>query len=134
MNTKPNTSALHRRFSKLVQEFSGQPDVTYGGKGFGSSALKLGGKIFAMLTSTQEFVVKVSRERAAQLVESAAGSYFDSGRGRLMKEWVVVPASSQRWLELAREAHASAAAKAPAKKRAAKKAPAKKARVTKLQR
>lgn len=139
MNTKPSTSASHVKFSKLVQEFSGQPDVTYGGKGFGSSALKLGGKIFAMLTSKQEFVVKVSRERAAQLVESAAGGYFEPGRGRLMKEWVVVPASSKRWVELAREAHASAAAEAPAKKRAAKKraakkAPSKKARVTKLQR
>jgi hypothetical protein len=134
---RQNASTSHLKFSKLVEQFSGQPAVTYGGKGFGSSALKLHGKIFAMLTSKQEFVIKLSRERAAELVESAVGSYFDPGRGRLMKEWVVVPESSKRWLELAREAQASASAEAPAKKASAKKASAKKAsakkaRVTKV--
>ena len=117
-DAEPDASSSQTRFSQLVQEFSGEPAVTYGGKGFGSSALKLSGKIFAMLTSKGEFVVKLSRERAAELVESAAGRYFDPGRGRLMKEWLVVPESSKRWRQLAREAHATAATKkAPARSR-----------------
>lgn len=120
-DVKPKASSAEAKFGKLVRELSGQPSVTYGGKGFGSSALKLSGKIFAMLTSKGEFVVKLSRERAAELVASGAGKYFDPGRGRLMKDWVVVPESSKRWLELTLEAHASSSAKAPAKKVPAKK-------------
>jgi len=96
------------KFSNIVLAFAHQPSVTYGGKGFGSSALKLSGKIFAMLTSKGQFVVKLSRERVEELVGLSEGEYFEPGHGRLMKDWFLVPASSTRWLELAREAHATA--------------------------
>lgn len=107
----PIPSAAETKFSNVVMAFSAEPSVTYGGKGFGSSALKLGGKIFAMLTSKGEFVVRLSRARAEELVGRGNGQYFDPGQGRLMKEWVVAPAGSSRWLELARDAHTAAQAR-----------------------
>jgi hypothetical protein len=69
--------------------------VTYGGKGFGSTALKVKGKIFAMQSSKGEFVAKLPRGRVDELVRLGKGEYFDPGHGRLMKEWLVVrPARS----------------------------------------
>jgi hypothetical protein len=99
------------RFSNIVLAFADQPAVSYGGKGFGSSALKFGGRIFAMLTSKGEFVVKLTRERVAELVEQSKGQHFDPGHGRLMMEWLVVPSSSRSWLELAKEAHSVASSR-----------------------
>jgi len=101
-------SVADTKFSNIVLAFGDQPSVSYGGKGFGSSALKLSGKIFAMLTSNGQFVVKLTRERVAELVELNRGQYYDPGHGRLMLEWLVVPSSSRRWLELAKEAHTAA--------------------------
>ncbi|MEO8182116.1 MAG: hypothetical protein ABI895_25045 [Deltaproteobacteria bacterium] len=103
-----HSSVADTKFSNIVLAFGDQRSVTYGGKGFGSSALKLSGKIFAMLTSNGQFVVKLTRERVAELVEQNRGQYYDPGHGRLMLEWLVVPSSSRRWLELAKEAHTAA--------------------------
>ncbi len=101
-------SAAETKFSNVVLAFADEPSVSYGGKGFGSRALKLGGQMFAMLTSQGEFVVRVSRARAEELVAQRRGQYFDPGHGRLMKEWLVLPAASTRWLEYAREAYTAA--------------------------
>ncbi len=101
-------AAVDPRFETIVKALSKERGVTYGGKGFGSSALKLGGKIFAMMSSKGEFVVKLSKARVDELVADDAGSYFDPGRGRLMKEWLSVSAAPKRWLPLAKEALAFA--------------------------
>ncbi|MEY2933686.1 MAG: hypothetical protein RL033_4435 [Pseudomonadota bacterium] len=101
----PVPSGAETKFSNIVLAFADEPAVSYGGKGFGSRALNLGGQIFAMLTATDEFVVRLSRARADELVAQSKGKYFDPGHGRPMKEWLVAPAGSGRWLELAREAH-----------------------------
>lgn len=45
-------------------------------KMFGSSGLKVGGKVFAMLVKGK-FVVKLSKERVNALVTSGDGEYFD---------------------------------------------------------
>lgn len=73
--------------------------------GFGSSALQIGGKIFAML-SNGRLVVKLPRRRVDALVAAGAGDRFDPRHdGRLMKEWLAVaPGSTEDWLSLAREA------------------------------
>jgi hypothetical protein len=102
--------ALDPRFARIVARFSKEPDVSYGGKGFGSSALKCDGKIFAMMSSQGKFVVKLSKPRVEQLVRARKGAYFDPGHGRLMKEWLEV-AESGLWPELAQEAHGLARAK-----------------------
>ncbi|MEY4548163.1 MAG: hypothetical protein RL685_4358 [Pseudomonadota bacterium] len=101
----PVPSAAETKFSNIVLAFADEPAVSYGGKGFGRRALNLGGQIFAMLTARDEFVVRLSRARADELVTQSKGKYFDPGHGRLMKEWLVAPAGSGRWLALAREAH-----------------------------
>jgi hypothetical protein len=74
------------------------------GKGFGSGALKVNGKIFAMMSSKGQFVVKLSEDHVNALVADGSGTRFDSGRGRPMKEWLAVTADHQLWIPLAREA------------------------------
>jgi hypothetical protein len=74
--------------------------------GWGASnlVLKIDGRIFAMLVKGK-FVAKLPKERVDQLVRDGIGARFDGGRGRPMKEWVVVGPGRAPWVELAREAH-----------------------------
>jgi hypothetical protein len=98
-------SSAKRRYAQLVDLFLDRPNVTQDGKGFGSSALKVDGRIFAMLTPRSEFVVKLPRQRVDQLIQSGDGVAFDAGKGRPMKEWLVIPASSSvDWSSLTEEA------------------------------
>jgi hypothetical protein len=96
------------RYAALVKEFLGHANVTYdpsATKGFGSSALKTNGKIFAMLDSKGKFVVKLPRQQVDALVAAGQGERFDPGHGRLMKEWLAVdPVSEVEWLSLAKDA------------------------------
>ena len=94
-------------YSALVEKFLNDADVTLGSpgkKGFGSSALQINNKIFAML-SQGRFIVKLPKQRVDELIALGAGERFDPGHGRLMKEWLVVYSISQsEWLALAQEA------------------------------
>jgi hypothetical protein len=95
-------------FARLVAGFADDPDVeppAPGGK-FGASALKVGGKIFAMV-SQDALVVKLPSRRVRELIEAGEGAPFDAGKGRPMKEWVSIePTDSGKWARLAREARA----------------------------
>lgn len=92
-------------FEGVAEAFAGDPRVTCGGgKGFGSGALKVNGKIFAMLSSKGEFVVKLPKHRVDELASNGQGERFDPGHGRLMKEWVIIPAGNAGWISLAQEA------------------------------
>jgi hypothetical protein len=96
---------VEQRYSALEDEFLGRPEVAQEGKGFGSSALKVNGRIFAMLSSAGEFVVKLPRSRVDHLVASGEGERFDPGHGRVMKEWLALhDDSKQDWAALATEA------------------------------
>ena len=78
-------------FASVVNAFVEDKQVTRDeGKGFGSSALKVSGKIFAMMTSQHKFVVKLPKERVDELVRANLGENFAPRPGRLMKEWLVV--------------------------------------------
>jgi len=101
---KPPDDARARAFSNLEARFSGDPRVTRGGRGFGATSLKLDGKIFAMLSPRQGFVVKLPRERVADLVSAGRGRPFEGRKGKSMKEWVVVDQPPARWFALAQEA------------------------------
>jgi hypothetical protein len=96
-------------YSSLVETFLRDADVILGApgkKGFGSSALQINNKIFAML-SHGRFVVKLPHQRVDDLIASGAGERFDPGHGRLMKEWLIVYSTSpNEWLTLAQEAKA----------------------------
>jgi len=102
------TLSAEDQFATIVEVLVNYPEVTVGTagkKGFGSSALQVGGKIFAMINSKGNFVVKLPRQRVEALVASGAGERFDPGHGRVMKEWLALePTTQEQWLSLAREA------------------------------
>ena len=112
MPTPATASVTEKRFADIVASLRRKPGVTApsseaGGnrKAFGSSGLKVNDKVFAMVSSRGEFVVKLPRQRVDALVASGDGTRFDPGHGRLMKEWLVVsPTSKLEWLSLAKEA------------------------------
>lgn len=95
------------RFAALVARFRDCPGVAYketAKRGFGSTALKIDGKIFAMLVGGR-LVVKLPRSRVAVLVDAGAGEPLDTGQGRLMKEWLnLAPDSAEDWATLTEEA------------------------------
>ena len=96
------------RFADLVDRLAGEPGVQVpseaGPRRFGSEALAVDGSIFAMLTRG-ELVVKLPAARVAALVDTGIGRPFTAGKGRPMREWVVVSGGGdETWDELAREA------------------------------
>src|ERR1051326_7803830 len=98
------------RFALIVGELLTYPGVTPPAdgnqqrRGFGSSALRIHDKIFAML-SQDRLVVKLPKARVDALVAAGEGERFDPRRdGRLMKEWLVLePTSREDWLSLTME-------------------------------
>jgi hypothetical protein len=93
------------RFAPVVAAFAKHPRVTRGGKGFGSTGLKVNGKLFAFMSSKGKFVAKLPRERVDELVRAGTGEHFDPGHGRVMKEWVAVEPGRADLVDLARAAH-----------------------------
>ncbi|GIH18048.1 hypothetical protein [Rugosimonospora africana] len=94
------------RFERLVDEFLAHEGVTppSPGHGFGSSALRYRGKIFAMHVRG-ELVVKLPRPRVDALVADGAGVRFDANKGTPMKEWFKLARTSPLdWSALAGEA------------------------------
>src|SRR5438105_10449141 len=74
-------------------------------RGFGSTALTAGGRIFALFSSDRQLVVKLPHQRVDALVATGAGKRFDAGKRRPMKEWLALePGSERLWESLAREA------------------------------
>jgi len=90
------------KLSSVVDDYERR--VASGGRSFGSNALKVNGKLFALFTQ-RTLVVKLPKDRVAELVAARIGSPFDPGHGRLMKEWLTVTSKKASWLDLACEAH-----------------------------
>jgi hypothetical protein len=106
----PERLTAEAGFARIVQGLGDLPGVTkpdtLGGpaRRFGESALRVDGRIFAMLSGGR-LVLKLPRGRVAELIESGAGGTYDAGKGRPMKEWISLePEHQERWLELATEA------------------------------
>jgi hypothetical protein len=98
--------AAHERLDAIAKAFARDRDVTRETrKGFGSGALKVNGKIFAMVDSKGEFVVKLPKPRVDELVKAGVGTLFEPGPGRVMKEWLAMAREPKdpNWLALARE-------------------------------
>lgn len=94
------------RFEIVVDRFADRPGITPpdAGRGFGRSALRIDGRIFAMLVRGV-FVVKLPADRVDALLAAGEGSRFDANKGKPMKEWfAAAPDSSLDWGELAAEA------------------------------
>ena len=93
------------RYAKVVEIYQRRRGVTRSGRGFGASALKINGKMFATLSARGEFVVKLPEGRVEQLVKSGDAEPFNPSRGRQMREWIALkPTSRKRWSTLAEEA------------------------------
>ncbi len=94
-----------QRYCEIVSTFLQRPGVTRHGRGFGSSALRVRGKMFATLSPDGAFVVKLPRQRVGALVAAGHGRPFEPGPGRVMKEWLELSAASGHdWASLAEEA------------------------------
>ncbi|GAB3134956.1 hypothetical protein GCM10027258_06750 [Amycolatopsis stemonae] len=94
------------KFEALVDEFTGEPGITPPGAtgGFGRTALRVNGRIFAMFVRGQ-LVLKLPKAQVDELVEGGDGVRFDANKGTPMKEWLALGNDSKRaWPALAREA------------------------------
>lgn len=104
---------LEARFGDLVDDLVGLDGVTPPGStsGFGRSAIRVHGKIFAVYVRGQ-LVVKLPKARVDALVSAGEGARFDANKGTPMKEWLALdPESDLDWRPLAREALAFVAAR-----------------------
>jgi TfoX/Sxy family transcriptional regulator of competence genes len=97
-------------FAAIIQVLGDKPGVKEpdapgtSARRFGSTALRVHGRIFAMV-SRGRLVLKLPPQRVRALIDSGDGQAFDAGKGSPMKEWVSLePARQQNWLELATEA------------------------------
>ena len=93
------------RFERVRAALKDEPRVTSGGKGFGSTGLKVDGKLFTLMSSRGQFVAKLPRDRVDELVRLGKGRLFDPGHGRFMKEWLALDGPPSSWVALAREAY-----------------------------
>jgi hypothetical protein len=96
-------------FIPVVRAYKETASAT-GTRKFGSNGLKVNGKLFALFTQGT-LVVKLPKDRIAELVETGMGKRFDPGHGRLMKEWLTVTSPKASWVDLATEAHDFVSAK-----------------------
>ena len=104
-STRAN-AADDRRFAPVVAAVADKREVTRESRqGFGSGALKVNGRIFAMMTPRAEFVVKIPKARVDELVKQGVGERFEPGPGRIMKEWLALDRRPELWTELAKEAY-----------------------------
>ncbi len=88
---KRHVPELNPPFDRVADAFAGDRQVSLGGKkGFCSGALKVNGKIFAMMSSKGEFVVKLPKARVDELVasgRSALRSRARKGDERVGRRW-----------------------------------------------
>ncbi|HEX4575325.1 MAG TPA: hypothetical protein VH158_09350 [Gemmatimonadales bacterium] len=92
-------------YAHVVKAFANERQVAQEQRqGFGSGALKVKGKIFALMSSQGQFVVKLPKPRVDELVSDRTGVRWDPGHGRIMQEWIAVRAGRANWVALAKEA------------------------------
>src|SRR5438445_8791861 len=91
------------KFAPVVDAFAKEKNISSGVM-MSSFGLKVNQKIFAMHWRGQ-LVVKLPKPRVDELVATKKGTHFDAGKGRPMKEWIVIPSGKADWIALAKEAH-----------------------------
>ncbi|MFB9839756.1 hypothetical protein [Actinoallomurus acaciae] len=101
---------LQDRYTDLVEEMTALDgvDPPSDGRGFGRTALRCHGKIFAMFVRGH-LVLKLPADRVEELVSADEGVRFDANKGTPMREWLsLAPDSDRDWPALAHEALAFA--------------------------
>ena len=91
-------------WQRLAGELAGQPRIARSTM-MGLPCLRVDGAFFASLEPrSEELIVKLPRERVAELIAAGEGRPF-SPAGKTFKEWVaVVGADRERWSALLAEA------------------------------
>lgn len=96
------------RYAQLVATLTTRPSVAVTSvrkRGLGSKALCIDGRIFAVLSSSEQLVVKLEKGRVDALVSAGRGTRFEPFHGRPMHEWFVAGVGEEKdWLALAEEA------------------------------
>jgi hypothetical protein len=76
--------------------------------GRGAQGLKVGKKMFAMF-SKGDLLLKMPPEQVDALIAAERGLPYDPGNGKVMKNYVLIPAARQSsWIELCEAAAAAA--------------------------
>ncbi len=84
------SSAAQDRFWELAEEFLVQSDIEKGTL-MGHACLRVGGEFLATIErKTGNLVIKLNKERLAELVASREGLPF-APAGRVFSEWVAIP-------------------------------------------
>jgi hypothetical protein len=99
-------TAQRERYDDLIDALVGEPGVTPPDRksGFGRSALRYHGKIFAMFVRGR-LTLKLPEERVSELVADGHGVWFDANKGVPLREWLSLdPDDNHDWLGLATEA------------------------------
>jgi hypothetical protein len=108
MRHESNQEAAAAAYRALGRRFVDHPQVTLPaeerGK-FGSNALKVEGKIFAMLVRGA-LAVKLSPGEVEAATIAGRGEPLAMGRGRVMKGWLLVNEPPRRWYAIAERARA----------------------------
>ncbi|HXA28398.1 MAG TPA: hypothetical protein VN193_06590 [Candidatus Angelobacter sp.] len=102
----PDQNTAEAQFTAMVKALEREARVTLGAgrRGFGADALQVDGRIFAMV-SRGHLVLKLPAERVAALIDGGKGAPFDAGKGRPMKEWVMLErCTTKQAVALAEEA------------------------------
>lgn len=101
----PQARPLDPRFARVAARLIAAGGVKQA-RMFGATGLARNGRYFAMLYRGA-LVAKLPPERVAYLVGGGIGEPFDPGHGRVMKQWVSIPADRARlWRRIAEEARA----------------------------
>ncbi|MBD0292035.1 MAG: hypothetical protein ICV70_00475 [Jiangellaceae bacterium] len=100
------SAAAEQVWASIAATELARPHVATG-TGFGKTpGLRISGKIYTMFMHG-ELVLKLPKGRVDELIASGAGKRLDTGRGRLMKEWVVLgPRTMLEWPALVDDARA----------------------------
>jgi TfoX/Sxy family transcriptional regulator of competence genes len=91
------------RLLEIAKAYKSDKRVTMG-KLFASVGLRVNDKIFAMVVRGN-LVVKLPKARVDEFVERGVATRFETGPGRVMKEWAVFAGTKPAWASLAREAY-----------------------------
>ncbi|MBD2872408.1 hypothetical protein [Paenibacillus arenilitoris] len=98
-------------YEEIVRILCEDPEVRAtvegGMKRFGASGeLRIGGKMFAF-SAKERLIVKLPESKVAALIADGRGEPCVMGRGRTMREWVVIgPERKAEWLSITKESKA----------------------------
>ena len=94
----------HEIFDPIAERQCALPDIDLG-RMFGTEGLRVRAKVYAFVVHNGSLVVKLSEERAGDLIASGTAAPMIM-RERALREWVEVPmdAGAAVWAELIDEA------------------------------